>query len=66
MANIKDVHLKMREAIKYMKFVDTDSFRDLIADEKFDEAIALIDSTIEQNIEPVVEEKPKRKYTKKA
>lgn len=66
MADINDVHLKMREAIKTMKFVDTNTFRDLIANEKFDEAIALIDSVKEQNTEPVVEEKPKRKYTKKS
>lgn len=66
MANIKDVHVKMREAIKTMKFVDTNTFRDLIANEKFDEAIALIDSVKEQNTETVVEEKPKRKYTKKS
>ena len=66
MADINDIHLKMRESIKTMKFVDTNSFRELIADEKFDEAIAMIDEAKEQNIEPIMEEKPKRKYTKKS
>lgn len=66
MADINDIHLKMRESIKTMKFVDTNSFRELIANEKFDEAIAMIDEAKEQNTETVVEEKPKRKYTKKA
>ena len=65
MADINDIHLKMRESIKTMKFVDTNSFRELIANEKFDEAIAMIDEAKEQNIEPIMEEKPKRKYTKK-
>ena len=66
MADINDIHLKMRESIKTMKFVDTNSFRELIANEKFDEAIAMIDEAKEQNTETVVEEKPKRKYTKKS
>ena len=61
MADINDVHLKMREAIKTMKFVDTNSFRELIANEKFDEAIEMINSVKEQNTEHVAEEKPKRK-----
>lgn len=66
MADIKDVHLKMRESIKTMKFVDTNTFRDLIANEKFDEAINMINEAKEKNAEHVVEEKPKRKYTKKS
>ena len=66
MADINDIHLKMRESIKTMKFVDTNSFRELIANEKFDKAIAMIDEKKKKNTEPVVEEKPKRKYTKKA
>ena len=66
MADINDVHLKMRECIKTMKFVDTNSFRELIANEKFDEAIEMINSVKEQNTEHVAEEKPKRKYTKKS
>ena len=66
MADINDIHLKMRESIKTMKFVDTNSFRELIANEKFDEAIAMIDEAKEKHTEPVVEEKPKRKYTKKS
>ena len=68
MSNLNDVHKRMREAIKTMKYIDESAFKELIMNGKFDEAIEMIDNI--KVPEPVVEsdtkeQKPKRKYTKK-
>ena len=69
MANINDVHKRMREAIKTMKYINETEFKQLITLGKFDEAIAMIDGIVipESNDESESSEtKPKRKYTKKS
>jgi len=68
MSNLADVHKRMREAIKTMKYIDESAFKELIMNGQFDEAIAMIDNI--KVPEPVSESdtngpKPKRKYTKK-
>ena len=67
---IMDVNKRMKEAIKRMRYVDTEAFRELIKTEKFDEAIKMIDDAKAPDVietkETEAESKPKRKYNKKS
>lgn len=68
---IMDVNRKMKESIKTMKYVDTEAFRELIKNEKFDDALKMIDEAKAPNVtteqkDAETESKQKRKYTKKS